>query len=64
MYILGNNAWLLVPPVAVRKEVVEECHGLLRHAGINKLVASLRSKFWWSTLVADVGIVVKGSDSC
>ena len=64
LYLLKNDAWLLIPPVAVRREVVEERHIPLHHAGINKLVASLRSEFWWSTLVADVGTVVKECDSC
>ena len=46
-----NDAWLLVLPVAVRKEVIEERHVLLKHAGVNKIIASLRSEFGWSTSV-------------
>ena len=62
--LLKQDVWLLVPPVAVRREVIEERHVLLRHAGVNKLLASLRGEFWWSSMAEDVGIVVKECDSC
>lgn len=64
LFMMRRGNWVLVPPVAVRREAVEERHVLLKHAGINKLVSSLRSEYWWNTLMEDVTTVVKECDSC
>jgi len=47
LYILKKGSWLMVPAVATRIETIEERHVLLRHAGINKLLASLKGEYWW-----------------
>ena len=54
----------MVPAVAARKEVIQERHILLRHAGVNKLIASLKQEFWWNSMVDDVSAVVRECDSC
>ena len=54
----------MVPAVAARVETVEERHVLLRHAGVNKLLASLRNEYWWQGMPDDVSKVVRECDCC
>lgn len=64
MYILKRNVWLMVPAVATRVETIEERHVLLRHAGVNKLLASLKGEYWWPSMQDDISCVVQECDSC
>ena len=64
LWILRQQEWLMIPAVAARKEVIQERHILLRHAGVNKLVSSLKQEFWWNSMVDDVAAVVRECDSC
>lgn len=48
--MLRDGTWVDVPPVAVRSEVIEERHILLRHAGVSKLLASLRQDYYWNRM--------------
>jgi Integrase zinc binding domain len=64
LQIKRGDDWVDIPPVAVRSEIVEERHILLRHAGVSKLMASLRNDFYWSHMLEDVTKVVKECDSC
>lgn len=56
--------WVDVPPVAVRLEIVEERHILLRHAGVSKLMPSLKGDFYWHGMLEDVTTVLKRCDNC
>ena len=54
----------MVPSVATRVETVEERHVLLRHAGVSKLLASLRGDYWWQGMADDISRVVRECNSC
>jgi len=56
--------WLVVPAIAQRDEVIEERHVLLRHAGVSKLLSSLRADYWWKHLLDDIGRIVRQCDAC
>jgi hypothetical protein len=55
---------VIVPAVAARAEVVEERHILLRHAGVQKLLASLMGEYWWPAMADDVARIVRECDAC
>lgn len=64
LYINKHDEWLQVPAVAVRQELIEERHVLLRHAGVNKLMGSLKLEFWWNGMIDDISRVVRECDCC
>ena len=56
--------WIDMPPVAIRRPIVEERHILLRHSGVSKLWTSLRGDFYWQGMLEDISQVVRECDSC
>lgn len=59
----GSEGWLVMPPVAARKVLVEAAHSW-GHTGINKMVQALNTTFWWPGLTKTVKEVVGGCMPC
>ena len=61
MILLMNQTRIVVPD-AVRKRLMDREH--LAHPGINKMLASLRAKYFWPGIEGDVKRVVEGCEPC
>ena len=60
--ILLRDQTRIVVPEAVRKRLMDREH--LAHPGINKMLASLRAKYFWPGIEGDVKRVVEGCEPC
>ena len=61
MILLVDQTRIVVPE-AVRKRLMDREH--LAHPGINKMLASLRAKYFWPGIEGDVRRVVEGCEPC
>ena len=61
MILLVDQTRIVVPE-AVRKRLMDREH--LAHPGINKMLASLRAKYFWPGIERDVRRVVEGCKPC
>ena len=60
------DGYRIVVPAAARKTVLEAAHAhkLAGHVGRDKTFASIKTKYWWPTLYADVDNFVKTCEVC
>ena len=64
LYRHKRDSDLLVVPPTLRKDILHWLHDRSGHCGINKIVALLRSRFWWPRSSQDAAALVKGCSRC
>ena len=64
LYILKDDKWLQIPSIAQRKELVEERHVLLAHAGSIRTADSLKREFYWNNMYKTAAAVIDECDAC
>ena len=64
LWICRDGKWLMVPTIAQRRELVEERHYLLRHAGAHAIVQSLRGQYYWVNMRDTAVKVIASCDAC
>ena len=60
--ILLMDQTRIVVPGSMRKRLMDREH--LAHPGVNKMLASLRAKYFWPGIEGDVKRIVEGCEAC
>jgi len=63
-YKTDSDAYLLIPPMKKRKEIIITLHKELSHTGIEKMLNELKKNYYWPKMKLDIKIVINSCKNC
>ncbi len=61
---MDGERWVDVPPLVTRPKLLMDTHDSLGHCGRDKLLAAMRTHFWWPGMHMDVADCVRRCSTC